>query len=302
MSKLKKIIAAGLFSFSFVSFAAAAESEVLRSAGLAAEAVPMPEVPAPPAEPAAGSEAKAPDIFRYFGRAEAPRAEELFLEKDVAGADRAALYSVKLETIKNVYLKPAITFTTAAGTKVHVSGTKAANCPDGGSSCEEQEKFFLVLTTARNESYFVRGTAIINWGILYSGSKTVAIDGENYVVRIYADATSNEESILEVKGPRGVAVKTTIKKLGDAVTSMGVSVKLSRAYKLAYGNEIVQGPQGARFTSRMLLLMMPFPVQEESSYYIFNASDIKPSGAAFPAFERGYSFRLQGGILDISKI
>jgi hypothetical protein len=64
----------------------------------------------------------------------------------------------------------------------------------------------------------------------------------------------------------------------------------------------VQGPQGAKFTSKMLLLMMPFPVQEDSSYYIFNVSDIKPAGAAFPAFERGYSFRLQGGVLEISKI
>ena len=302
MEKFINLVAAGLLSFNFISFATAGGSEVLRSAGLDAKPVSMPEVPAPSAEAAARSEAKDLDLFRYFGRAEAPAPSELFLQKEAAGLDRAPLYSIKLEPIKNSYLKSGITFTTAAGTKVYLSGTKAANCPDGGNSCEEKEKFFLVLTTARNESYFVRGTEIINWGIFYSGSKTVAIDGENYVVKIYADASSNENSKLEIKGPRGVVKNVTLKQVGDAVTDKGVDVKLSRNYKLAYGNEIVQGPQGARFTSKLLLLMMPFPVEGDSPYYIFNLSDIKPSGAAFPAFERGYAFRLQGGLLEISKL
>ncbi len=302
MENIKKMLAAGLLSLNFIPFSFAGGSEVLRSAGLAAETVAMPEVPAPAAETAGRPGPKELDLFRYFGRAETPAASDLSTEKSVGGIDKAPLFSIKLESIKNAYLKPGITFATGAGTRVYISGTKAANCPDGGNSCEEKEKFFLVLTTSRNESYFVRGTEIINWGIFYSGSKTLVIDGENYVVRIYADAGANENSVLEVKGPRGVAVKTTIKQVGDAVAEKGVDVKLGRKYKMAYGNEIVQGPQGAKFTSKMLLLMMPFPVQEDSSYYIFNVSDIKPAGAAFPAFERGYSFRLQGGVLEISKI
>ncbi|MCM2268155.1 MAG: hypothetical protein NDI60_10335, partial [Elusimicrobiales bacterium] len=69
-----------------------------------------------------------------------------------------------------------------------------------------------------------------------------------------------------------------------------------------YGNEIVQGPQGARFTDKMLLLMIPFPVVDASTYYIFSVSDIKPAGSAFPSFEQGYGFKLQGGKLDIYRI
>ncbi len=301
MKNILKVIAAGLLIQNLIPFSSAAGSEVLKSAGLAVEAAAMPEVPSPAAGSAGQPEAGGLDLFRGFGRAEMPEALELSREKG-AGGEKAPVVSIKLEPIRNAYLKPAITFATGAGTKVHVSATKAANCPDGGSSCEEKEKFFLVLTTARNESYFVRGNDIINWGIFYSGSKTVTIDGEKYVVKILADATSPEESVLEVKGPRGVALSATLKKIGDAVAARGVDVRLGRSYKLAYGNEIVQGPGGTKFTSKLLLLLLPFPVVDATTYFIFDASDIKPSGVTFPAFERGYSFRLQGGILDISKI
>ena len=45
------------------------------------------------------------------------------------------VFSTELAPLKNAYLKPSVSFTTGAGTKVFVSGTKAANCPDGGNSC-----------------------------------------------------------------------------------------------------------------------------------------------------------------------
>ncbi|MDD5208303.1 MAG: hypothetical protein PHV36_02875 [Elusimicrobiales bacterium] len=302
MENIVKVMAAGLLFLNLIPCSSAAGSDVLRSAGLGVEAVEMPEVPLPAAGSAGQPESGSLDLFRGFGRAEMPWALQLSGEKGAGGLEKAPVVSIKLEPIRNAYLKPAITFTTGAGTKVYVSGTKAANCPDGGNSCEEKEKFFLVLTTGRSESYFVRAGDIINWGIFYSGSKTVTIDGEKYVVKILADATSPEESVLEVKGPRGVALSATLKKIGEAVAARGVDVRLGRSYKLAYGNEIVQGPGGAKFTSKLLLLMLPFPVVDATTYFIFNASDIKPSGVTFPAFERSYSFRLQGGILDISKI
>ena len=301
MEDLKKIVAAGFLAFNFISCAGAAGSEVLRSAGLSAEAAAMPEVPVPASAAAGQAEAGSLDLFRNFGRAETPQGVPVYRQKDAGEPDRAPVASIKLEPIRNIYLKTAITFNTAAGTKVHVSGTKAANCPDGGTSCEDKEKFFLVLTTARNESYFIRAMEIVNWGIFYSGSKKVAIDGEDYVVKILADASDNEKSELEVRGPRGVALKTTLGRVGEAVAAKGVDLRLSKGYKLAYGNEIVQGPQGGHFTSKLLLLLIPFPV-DGSSYYLFDTADIKPSGVGFPGFERGYSFALQGGLLRISRI
>ncbi len=283
---------AWLLTLGLVCSASAAESAIDELGTVQPGLVP---VPAAAAAAAAGQAAPDIDIFSYFGYAKTPRPAPLFQEKGIS----QPVFSITLETIRNAYLKPSVTFTTGAGTVVHVSGTKASNCPDGGNSCKDKEKFFLVLTTDKNQSYFVRAVEILNWGFLYSGSKTVTIDGESYVVKIYANASTPADSKIEVKGPRGVALNSTLQAVGDAVAQKGVDVTLSKIYKLAYGNEIVQGPQGAKFTDKMLVLMLPFPVVDASSYFILNASDIKPAGAAYPSFEDRYGFMLQGGVLNI---
>jgi len=297
MKNLVKIAAAGLMSFNLVSYASAGGA--LEDAGFSLEGIETPEVAAP-----ASADGQAPqdlDLFRYFGYGVAPEAASLGAEKGLKGVNDV-VFSIDLETVKNAYLKPNVSFTTGKGTKVHVSGSKASNCPDGGNSCKDKDKFFLVLTTSRNESYFVRGTEIINWGFLMSGSKTVTIDGEKYVVKIKANASTPENSTLEIKGPRGMALNTSLKSVGDGVAAKGVDVKLGKNYKLAYGNEIVQGPQGARFTDKTLVLLIPFPVVDATSYYIFKTEDIKPAGVTFPSFERGYGFKLNGGKLDIYRL
>lgn len=296
MKNLVKIAAAGLLSFNFVSYASAG---ALTDAGFTLEGVETPEASAPAAE--AGQAAPDLDLFRYFGYGVSPEAADLGAEKGLKGINDV-VFSLNLDTVKNAYLKPNVAFTTGKGTKVHVSGSKASNCPNGGNSCDDKDKFFLVLTTSRNESFFVRGTEIINWGIFMSGSKTVVIDGEKFVVKIKANASTPENSMLEIKGPRGTALNVTLKSVGDGVAAKGVDVKLGKNYKLAYGNEIVQGPQGARFTDKTLVLLIPFPVVDATSYFIFKTEDIKPSGVTFPSFERGYGFKLNAGKLDIYKL
>ncbi len=296
MKNLIKIAAAGLMSFNFVSYASAG---ALTDAGFTLEGIETPEVSAP----AAGVDQAAQDLdlFRYFGYGVSPEAAELGAEKGLKGVSDV-VFSIDLDTVKNAYLKPNVSFTTGQGTKVHVSGSKASNCPNGGNSCADKDKFFLVLTTSRNESYFVRGTEIINWGIFMSGSKTVVIDGEKFVVKIKANASTPENSMLEIKGPRGMALNTSLKSVGDGVAAKGVDVRLGKNYKLAYGNEIVQGPQGARFTDKTLVLLIPFPVVDATSYFIFKTEDIKPAGVTFPSFEKGYGFKLNGGKLDIYRL
>ncbi len=289
-----------MLSFCLAVPVAAAGSRALGSAGLALEAQPSQAVPQP-SSGLQGEQAPDIDFFGYFGYGKSPEAEQLFEEKGMKGIEDV-VFSQDLGPIKNAYLKPRISFLTGRGTRVYVSGTKAANCPDGGNSCKDKEKFFLVLTTERNESYFVRAMEILNWGLFMSGSKTVSVDGENYVVKVYANASDPANSKLEITGPRGAALSSSLKAVGDAVADKGVDVKLGKSYKLAYGNEIVQGPQGAKFTSRMLLLLMPFPVVDASSYYIFNASDIRPSGVSFPSFEKGFGFRLEGTKFSIYRL
>ncbi|MDD2806356.1 MAG: hypothetical protein PHV33_12455 [Elusimicrobiales bacterium] len=300
MKNLMKFSAAALAAFNLISVAAA-NGAVLGDSGYSLEGVETPAVSAPAA---AAQEQAAPelDLFRYFGYGVAPRAAELQAERAGNKGLADTVFSINLDTVKNAYLKPNVAFTTGAGTKVHVSGSKASNCPDGGNSCADKDKFFLVLTTSRNESYFVRGTEIINWGIFMSGSKTVTIDGEKFVVKIKANASTPENSMLEIKGPRGVALNVSLKAVGDGVASKGVDVKLAKNYKLAYGNEIVQGPQGARFTDKMLVLLIPFPVVDATSYFIFKTSDIKPAGVTFPSFEKGYGFKLEGTNLEIYRL
>jgi hypothetical protein len=257
--------------------------------------------PAPSAPEAEGRAAPDVDLFGCFGYPSAPEAVQLPEERGVRGpAD--VVFTLKLDTIKNAYLRPSLGFVTGSGTRVYVSGTKAANCPAGGTSCKDNDKFFLVLTTARGDSYFIRAMDIVNWGIFMSGSRTVTIDGENYVAKVYANASAPADSRLEIKGPRGVALSATLRQIGDAVAAKGVDVTLDRAYKLAYGNEIVQGPQGGSFTSRMLVLLIPYPVVDASTYYIFGASEIKPSGTAFPSFHSGYGFKLDNGVLSIYRL
>ncbi|OGR81338.1 MAG: hypothetical protein A2X32_10965 [Elusimicrobia bacterium GWC2_64_44] len=300
MKNLMKFSAAALAAFNLISVAAA-NGAVLGDSGYSLEGVETPAVSAPAS---AAQEQAAPelDLFSYFGYGVAPRASELQMEQGFNKGLADTVFSINLDTIKNAYLKPAVAFTTGAGTKVHVSGSKASNCPDGGNSCADKDKFFLVLTTSRNESYFVRGTEIINWGIFMSGSKTVTIDGEKFVVKIKANASTPENSMLEIKGPRGMALNTSLKSVGDGVAAKGVDVKLAKNYKLAYGNEIVQGPQGARFTDKTLVLLIPFPVVDATSYFIFKTSDIKPAGVTFPSFEAGYGFKLNGSQFDIYKL
>ena len=299
MKNLTKVAAAGLLSLNFASYASA-ESGVLNDAGFSLEGVEVPAVAA--AADSGAGQAPDVDLFRYFGYGQELKAVELEQANKSFKGVADVIVSVDLASIKNAYLKPNITFTTGAGTKVYVSGTKAANCPNGGNSCADKEKFFLVLTTDKGQSFFVRAMEIVNAGIFASGSKTVTIDNERYVVKVLAKISAPENSKLEIKGPRGVALTATLKQIGDAVAAKGVSVQLSKTYKLAYGNEIVQGPQGARFTEKMLVLMIPFPVVDASTYYIFDASDIKPAGAAFPSFEKGYGFKLQNGKLDVYRI
>lgn len=285
-----------LISLNFASSAFAGGGQVVGDLG-PVEAAIVPEVSAPAA--AAVNQAAPPeiDLFRYFGYAKSPRALELSTVKGTKGLEDTVV-SVDLESIKNAYLKTAVSFTAGAGVKVHISGAKASNCPDGGDSCDDMAKFFLTLTTG-NKTIFVRAKEILNWGLFFSGSKTVEIEGEQYVLKISADATAPENSRLEIMGPRGPELNVTLKQVGDAVARKGIDVKLSKAYKLVYSNEILQGPQGARFTGRMLVLMIPFPVADAAPYYTLKISDIRPTGTLFPSFEKGYGFKLKEGKLDI---
>jgi len=244
------------------------------------------------------------DFFNYFDKI--LKSEEIkgerFYSINKSNEIKSALYSIDLDKILNEYLKSPIIFKTSKGTIVHVSGSKSSNCPNLSNNCKDKEKFFMVLTTSRNESFFIRAMKIINWSIFMSGSKTVVIDGEEYTVKVYANISEPEKSRLEIKGPSGIVINSTLDKLGEALSTKGIDLRLGKNYKLAYGNEIVQTGNGnAKFTENKLLLFFPFPVKDASNYYIIKANDIKSEGTSFPSMEPDYIFKIGNNILEIYK-
>lgn len=274
--------------------AGALDDAALSGPALTADSAPVPQPPPPPDE--AADLAPFLDYLDNFFTSPKARVE-------TAGAmnnKSAPLYSINLKDIKNQYLKPELGFKTSQGTFVHISGTKATNCPDGAKNCKDKEKFFLVLTTSGGKSYFARVMDIINATIFVRGSKDFIIDGEKFTVRVLARLTSPENSIIEVKRGKTEMFRSSLPKMGEALAKKGLDISLGRKYKLAYGNEIVQVKEGTRFTDNMLVLLIPFPVSG-ADYFLLNASEMaKPAGVSYPGIEAGYIFKVDGGILEIS--
>jgi hypothetical protein len=119
----------------------------------------------------------------------------------------AAQYNIGLEGIKNRYLMGAIGFKTSIGTFVHISATKSGNCPGGGNSCKDWEKFFLVFTPdnapidalGMKMPRLARAMDIINVPLLYNRSKDLVIDGEKFTVSVKVKISSPKESSIVVK-------------------------------------------------------------------------------------------------------
>ncbi|MBU2572927.1 MAG: hypothetical protein KKH28_02475 [Elusimicrobia bacterium] len=267
-------------------------------------------VPVPQPESAGGQQDETDRFFKYFDDMfAAPIASPLGLAGNKSVADvsesrlGAVVYSVKLEPIRNAFLYSGMTFKTSRGAAVHLSGHKASNCPDGGNSCSEKDKFFMVLTTQRGESYFIRGMEIVNYGIFMRGSKTVVIDGEKFTAKVYASLRDPASSKIEITCGGRKALVVTAQQLGEAIAEKGVDVKLERGYKLAYGNELVQGKGFAKFTDKKLVLLMPFPLAEGAvSYFLLDSAEIKPSGVSYPEMDARYGFRIINGTLEIFEL
>lgn len=240
-------------------------------------------------------------FFSYF--------DNLLKEKELEGKGyysvtkqvKEVTYSIDLKQILNKYLKSPITFKTSRGTIIYVSASRSSNCPDLTNNCNLEDKIFIVLTTSLGETFFIRAKDIVNFSFFMKGSKTVIIDGEEYTLKIYANVSEPSKSVLEVKGPAGIVIKSDLAKLAEALASKIPEIKLSRTYKLAYGNEIIQTGNGnAKFTGNKILLLFPTPVEDVSTYYVIKASDIKSEGTVFPTMEANYIFSLKDEILEIT--
>ena len=251
------------------------------------------------------SAAQMDEFFKYMGDIfKAPKAQPLIGRSGKSatavpyGRSGNVVYSFKLDSILNSYLDAGLSFKTSDGAIVKVSGYTASNCPDGGQSCADKERFFLILTVGAGEYHFIKATDIIN-ALFMSGSRKVKIGADELIVKIHAKVSDIPASRIEITRNGTIMFTTTLKKLGDAVAGKGEIVRLGRAYTMAYGNELIQGKDGARFNDKFMLVLSPVGVD---GFYFLNRSDITAAGVTYPEMEPGYGFRIADEMLEIFKL
>ncbi len=164
---------------------------------------------------------------------------------------------------------------------------------------KDREKYFVVLTTDKGTQYLIRGEEIANIFPIMSGSKTVVIDGDKYVLKLKIEISSPENSILEIKRGSKKVINATLEKLGVAIAEKSETVKLSREFKLACGYELIQSKNGAKFTNNLIIGLVTTSLD---AYFVLKVSEISKEGVVYPEIDNNIGFRINGDILDIYRI
>ena len=276
--------------------------------GSEAGAVPVPDLPAPQASDAGGDKVQADRFFKYLGDMyKTPEPSPIqtgnFKSLSPVSGIGQILYTLKIEKMLNAFLYSDLIFKTSGGATVHLSGNKSSNCPGGSAKCDDNEKVFIILTTDGGESSFIRVMDVVNYGIFMSGSKTVTIDGQQFTVKVHADASSPEKSMIEVKSGDKKVIESTLLNMSSMAARKGVEVRLGRAYRLLYSSELAAvGKKDAKFTAKKQVVLMPYPVDANANYYLLYTSEITPDGVVYPELDRNFGFKLENGALDIFRV
>ncbi len=304
-----RILALAVFSaFSCgVLTAAGLESEAAKSSSLDPLKAGSAAVPAPsPAADANGAQAAKMDkFFKYLGSIiDAPKYKPLRGDGDKSataippGRLGPVAYSFKLNALLNAHKDSGLSFRTPHGTEVKFSAYTAANCPDGGQSCADKERFFLLLYVSGKETHFIRANDIVN-AMFMSGSRALNIGGDELTVKLHAVLSDIPSSKVEITCGGAKVFVVTLKKLGDAIGAKGADLKLGKTYKMAYGNELLQGKSGARFSDKLVIILSPVGVP---GFHFLNHADITAAGVAYPEIEPDFGFRIAGNTLEILKL
>ncbi len=309
MKFTKRILALAVFSaFSCgVLTAAGLESEAAGSSSLdplkaGSAAVPAPS---PAADANAAQAAKMEKFYKYLGGIiRTPKYKPLRGDGDKSATAIApgrlgpVAYSFKLNSLLNAHKDSGLSFRTPHGTDVKFSAYTAANCPDGGQSCADKERFFLLLYVGAKETYFIRANDIVN-AMFMSGSRAVSIGGDELTVKLHAVLSDIPSSKVEITCGGAKVFVVTLKQLGDAIGAKGADLKLGKTYKMAYGNELLQGKSGARFSDKLVIILSPVGVP---GFHFLNHADITAAGVAYPEIEPDFGFRIAGNTLEILKL
>ncbi|MEI7527701.1 MAG: hypothetical protein WCK76_02050 [Elusimicrobiota bacterium] len=258
--------------------------------------------PVPPAKAAAPAAGKQPDLKLW----------NEYLDKNFGGrparmehaAGKAAggetVQTVDLVPILNASFRSGLTFKSSANT-IHVSGAEALNCPDGGTNCSANDKYFLVFTTEKGQMVLVRAKDVAN-ALFMSGSKDITFpeDTEKYTVKLNVKLTSPGQSRLQIKGPGREALNITLDDLTGALARKGFGLTVGARHNLYYNTAILQDPKGnGSFSKEKVLIFSP---RGSDPNQTVRASKIDASGVLLPKVEKDFGFRLIGEKLEIYKI
>ncbi len=199
-----------------------------------------------------------------------------------------------LNPVKNKYLYPKLFFKTSRGSIVYVSVSKSVNCSNGNNDCNPDEKFFLTFTS-NNKTQVVKIKDVLNFSIFMSGQKEIDIDGEKYRVKVYG-STKVDESRIEIS--KGKVIVLT-KKLGEVKKEfgkLGLDLKISKSYKVLYGNKLVCKLGGCSFINENMAFMVEYPLTQSSYYYSFDENHKR---VYYNSIGENYLFTLDKGFLIV---
>ena len=290
--------AALFMSLSFFCAGASAGQSALSALGQSGVNAAAPVPPAQAAAPAAG---KQPDLKLWneyldknFG------GSRTRLDRPYSKAAGETVQTVDLAPILNASFRSGLTFRSSANT-IHVSGAEALNCPDGGTNCSANDKYFLVFTTEKDQMVLVRAKDVAN-ALFMSGSKDITFPGdtEKYTVKLNVKLTSPGQSRLQIKGPGREALNITLDDLTGALAKKGFGLTVGARHNLYYNTGIGQDAKGnGRFVGEKVLIFSP---RSSDPNQTVKASQIGAAGVLLPKVEKDFGFRLIGEKLEIYTI
>jgi hypothetical protein len=235
-------------------------------------------------------------LDKIWGSCKGPK--EKIISKSIE--PETQIYNLDLNSILDRYLYTPIKFKTSRHTDVILSISKADNCPNGKSNCNESDKFLLTLTYA-NSTIFVPIKEIINLGIFMQGSKTVIIDNESYTLKIYGNISNINKSKIEIRGPGGIVLSKELGEVLNIFSSFGYKIILSKEYRIVYGRKIIRDLNNFRFSNQRKVFIFEYPINQDSDYYGVDESKYNGKSFYFEGIGKNYLFKLSNGYLIISR-
>lgn len=268
------------------------------------------EIPQPKVYLSSSSFLNFEDFFKkignLFGREDYVGVTEHYFKSSFREDGKEIIFDKDLKPIKDKHLYEGIVFKSSSGNPIYLSLSRSKNCPGNLAQCDLSDKILMVFI-GENKYSFVRVKDVVNVSFFMSGSKTVEFYGEKYTVKIKANLSDVERSIVEVVSQKGdKVVNKTLSELKDYINRSGYDLIIeSKKYKVLYGRSIDCLPNdGCVFSSDKngnVCFIVEYPIKEDSAFLSIYEDVWGGKDIYFNSIGRNYLFNLKDGILKIRK-